>query len=251
MAEPFNSPRTRQTITGGATDRRFRSRVVLTALLLTLAAMLLACSGEPQEERAQDRPVPEEVAFEGTIVAMGDSLTAGLGVDEDQAYPAQLARRLEAAGQQFRVINAGVSGETSSGALSRLQWVIASLDPDIVILVTGANDGLRGIDPKVLGSNLDQLISGLKKANIQIVLAGMRMLPNLGPDYIEAFATIYPALAEKHRVIFMPFFLDGVAGETEYNQADKIHPTAAGYVRIVDNLYPYVIEAIERERQAR
>jgi acyl-CoA thioesterase-1 len=176
---------------------------------------------------------------------MGDSLTAGLGVDEDRAYPAQLERRLRADGYDYRVVNAGVSGETSSGALSRIEWVLTSLDPDIVILVTGANDGLRGIAPRLLAANLDRLLTALEEHRVVVVLAGMRMLPNLGPEYIEAFAAAYPAAAQKHGVIFMPFFLKDVAGDSRLNQPDRIHPTAEGYHRIVDNLYPYVIKAIE------
>jgi acyl-CoA thioesterase-1 len=179
---------------------------------------------------------------------MGDSLTAGLGVAADQSYPAQLASRLQADGYHYRVVNAGVSGETSSGALSRLNWVIASLAPDIVILETGANDGLRGLDPKLLEANLDRLVSRLQAAHIEVVLAGMRMLPNLGPEYTRAFARIYPRIARKFGVVFIPFFLEGVAGKARLNQADGLHPTADGYVRIVKTIYPYVLKAIERRQ---
>jgi acyl-CoA thioesterase-1 len=215
---------------------------------LALAIVLLGCNSEPSGDREIESAPGGDTVFEGTIVAVGDSLTAGLGVDEDQAYPAQLARKLKADGYHFNVVNAGVSGETSSGALSRIQWVIDSLAPDIVILESGANDGLRGIDPDLMESNLDQLIAVLKENNIQVLLAGMRMLPNLGPEYIQAFATSYPRLAEKHQVIFMPFFLDGVAGQPALNQADKLHPNAEGYRRIVENLYPYVRQAIQARK---
>ena len=213
-------------------------------------AIIVACSPSSPEQTPQRTISKDEIAYEGTIVAVGDSLTAGLGVAEDRAYPAQLARKLHEDGHLFKVVNAGVSGETSSGALSRIQWVIESLDPDIVILETGANDGLRGIDPTLLESNLNQLVVTLKKQNIIVVFAGMQMLPNLGPDYIEAFATIYPKIAQTHDVIFMPFFLEGVAGQGQWNQPDKIHPTAEGYTRIVANLYPYVLQAIDAFRQA-
>ena len=184
----------------------------------------------------------------GVIAAVGDSLTAGLGVDEDLAYPARLERKLRDNGYAYAVINAGVSGETSSGTLSRIQWVVTSLDPDIVILETGANDGLRGIDPRVLESNLDQLITFLKQKNIVVLLAGMKMLPNLGPDYIEAFGRIYPRIAEQHDLVFMPFFLEDVAGDPALNQSDRIHPTAEGYARVVDNIFPHVVRAIERHK---
>ena len=225
-----------------------KSRISPIMTWFIVVLLLTACSGESPQERSVEPSKNEPASYEGTIVAVGDSLTAGLGVAEDKAYPARLAVMLNADGQNYRVVNAGVSGETSSGALSRIQWVISSLNPDIVVLETGANDGLRGIDPRLLESNLDQIVTILKQADIQVVLAGMRMLPNLGPDYIEAFTTIYPKLAKKHDLIFMPFFLDGVAGMPEYNQADKIHPTAEGYGRIVKNLYPYVLKAIDALR---
>jgi acyl-CoA thioesterase-1 len=213
--------------------------------LILWIPIAVSCSGDPPtaaKTRPTSSPTPR---YEGTIVAMGDSLTAGLGLAEEEAYPAQLARRLGAAGHHFQVVNAGVSGETSSGALSRVEWVIASLKPDIVILETGANDGLRGIDPALLEANLNRLITIFKTHKIEVVLAGMQMLPNLGPDYTSAFKTIYPRIAQQHRIILIPFFLDGVAGRDDLNQPDKIHPTAAGYTRIVDTIYPFVLNAID------
>jgi acyl-CoA thioesterase-1 len=208
--------------------------------------MVSGCSQESPVENVVQAPRSPSPAYAGTIVAVGDSLTAGLGVPEDQAYPAQLARRLQADGHNYRVVNAGVSGETSSGVLSRIEWVTASLSPDIVILETGANDGLRGIDPGLLESNLDRLVGMLTASNRQVILAGMLTLPNLGPDYTRAFEEIYPRIAGKHRVLFIPFFLEGVAGRAEFNQADKLHPTADGYARIVETIYPFVLTAIQR-----
>ena len=218
------------------------------ALLIGMSLILSGCSQESPVETAVVVTQPPTPAYAGTIVAVGDSLTAGLGVGEDQAYPAQLARQLQAGGYNYQVINAGVSGETSSGALSRIEWVITSLRPDIVILETGANDGLRGLDPDLLKTNLDRLVSLLTARNIQVIMAGMLMLPNLGPEYTRAFSEIYPNIAEKHGVIFIPFFLDGVAGESHLNQPDKLHPTANGYARIVETVYPYVVRAIERHK---
>ena len=220
-----------------------RGRALLILLLIGLFCALSGC-GSKTASAASNRPKQNTRQNLGTIVAIGDSLTAGAGVDEQMAYPAQLERKLRGSGYTYTVVNAGISGETSSGALSRIQWVLTSLKPDIVILETGANDGLRGIDPKLLESNLEQLIKILKDRNIVIVLAGMKMLPNLGPDYLAAFGRIYPRLAEKYHLIFMPFFLEGVAGDPALNQPDGLHPTAAGYTRLVDNLCPYVIEAI-------
>jgi len=219
------------------------------SFVLLSALVLLCCNSDPPTVESKGASTHSAQVYEGRIVAVGDSLTAGLGVDEDQAYPAQLARKLLADGYHFDVINAGVSGETSSGTLSRIQWVLSSLKPDILILETGANDGLRGLDPQLLKNNLDQLLALLNSRDIQVILAGMLMLPNLGPEYTQAFATIYPKVAERHQVAFMPFFLEGVAGKADLNQADKLHPTAQGYSRIVANLYPYVLEAIGKYRR--
>jgi acyl-CoA thioesterase-1 len=130
--------------------------------------------------------------------------------------------------------------------LSRIEWVTASLKPDIVILETGANDGLRGIELSLLESNLNRLVGMLTASNRQVILAGMLTLPNLGPEYARAFAEIYPRIAAQHRVLFIPFFLEGVAGRADLNQADKLHPTADGYARVVETVYPFVIAAIQR-----
>jgi acyl-CoA thioesterase-1 len=222
-----------------------------TAMVLCGLCIWGGCNADPPATDTTITPAAgAPPAFDGTIVAVGDSLTAGLGVDEAWAYPAQLERKLHDAGYRYHVVNAGVSGETSSGARSRIEWVIASLKPDIVILETGANDGLRGTDPRLLENNLDHICTVLKQNHIHIVLAGMQMLPNLGPEYTRAFSTIYPKVAQKHRVVFMPFFLEEVAGKTDLNQPDRIHPTTQGYMRITHNLYPYVLEAIERHRKA-
>ena len=217
-------------------------------MALIIAGLLLhGCSEGPSKPApaAPPSPVP---AVDGTIVALGNSLTAGLGVPENQAYPAQLARRLQADGHNYRVVNAGISGETSSGALARIDWVVASLKPDIVIVETGANDGLRGLDPALLEANLEQLVGRLVDQKIQVILAGMLMLPNLGPTYTRAFGEIYPRIATKYDTLFIPFFLEGVAGQEAFNQADRMHPNADGYARIVETVYPLVVTAIQRHR---
>ena len=225
----------------------------LVAMVLGLMLGLVSCQQQetsPGADRAQPATagVPKEPASEGVIVAMGDSLTAGLGVPEDEAYPAQLQRVLQAEGYRFRVINAGISGETSSGALSRTQWTL-TLKPDIVILETGANDGLRAIDPDLTRKNILAIVEQFKQRQVVVVLAGMRMVENLGEAYTTQFAKIYPDVAAAHDLIFMPFFLDGVAGDPALNQPDGIHPTAPGYRKIVAELVPYVTAAIERVRQ--
>ncbi len=200
--------------------------------------------------RSREAPPPEQPAWEGTIVAMGDSLTAGLGIPESQAFPAQLERKLTAAGYRFRVINAGVSGETSSGCRSRLDWVL-NLKPDILILETGANDGLRGIDPQVTRRNLDDILGRLRERRLVTVLAGMLMVRNLGEEYTRAFAALYPQAAARHGAILVPFLLEGVAADPSLNQNDGIHPTAEGYRIVTGTLYPFVIRAIEEWRKTR
>jgi acyl-CoA thioesterase-1 len=206
---------------------------------------LAGCSGESASNDDAPKTAAAKQTTRKTIVAVGDSLTAGLGVDESAAYPAQLQRKLADDGYYFDVVNAGVSGETSSGALSRIEWVISALKPDIIILETGANDGLRGIDPNILRKNLDRIVSIIKEDNIEVLLCGMKMLPNMGPEYSKAFMRVYPEIAQKHAIPLIPFFLEGVAGDPRFNQPDRLHPTAKGYRRIVDHIYPYVLNVIK------
>ena len=171
------------------------------------------------------------------IVAFGDSLTAGAGVAPDESYPAQLQRKLDAAGYRYRVINAGVSGDTTAGGVRRVDWILKSR-PEIVIVELGANDGLRGLALDQARANLEEIIQRLQAAGVKVLLAGMMIPPNYGSDYTARFAAMYGELARKYRVTAMPFFLQGVGGEASLNLADGIHPTGAGYRVIVDNLMP-------------
>lgn len=226
-------------------------KVLCILLIFFWAAALWSSCGKERREDGQEASEPVQSGFtaEGTIVAMGNSLTEGKGVEETMAYPAQLERKLIADGYRFKVVNAGISGETSSGARSRISWVLSTLKPEIVILETGANDGLRGIDPDVLRENLNYLVSRLKQDRVVVLLAGMKMLPNLGLAYTREFEAVYSAIAGDQDVLLIPFFLEGVAGKSKYNQTDGIHPTAEGYRRIVDNIYPYVVQSIETFRE--
>lgn len=174
---------------------------------------------------------------------MGDSLTAGYGLPPAQAYPAVLEKLLQENGYRYRVINAGISGETSSGALTRVDWVLTT-EPDIIILETGANDGLRGIDPELTQRNIEEIISYFQTKKISVVLAGMRMAPNLGFNFTEKFAQIYIDISEKYDLIRMPFFLENVAGNPQLNLPDGIHPNADGYQIVAQNVLPYIIKAI-------
>ncbi len=180
---------------------------------------------------------------ETVIVALGDSLISGFGVVTNDSFPAQLEAALRDAGVSARVVNAGVSGDTTAGGLARLDWVLADA-PDLVIVELGSNDGLRGLDPAAMEANLDAILSKLADKGIPAVLAGMLAPPNLGRAYGEAFEAVYPRLAKRHGVVFYPFFLDGVAAEPTLNQADGIHPNPAGVRVIVERFTPYVLRAL-------
>ncbi len=179
------------------------------------------------------------------ILAFGDSLTAGYGLPANEAFPAQLAARLKADGYDVTVENGGVSGETSSGGLARLGWALGS-HPNIVLLELGANDALRGTDPKLTKANLDKILARLTEAHIKVLFIGMEAPNNWGPTYRKAFDAIYPALAAKFHVAFYPFFLAGVALDPKLNQADGIHPNAAGVAVIVARIAPYVERLLKK-----
>lgn len=214
---------------------------------LMAACLLSGCKPQAQQasQTATEQDEQPAASDAGLIVAMGNSLTAGLGVPETQAYPAQLERKLRADGYPFKVINAGVSGETSSGARTRTAWML-TLKPDIVILETGANDGLRGVEPRVMRDNIDAIVRALQAQGVVVVLAGMQMVRNLGERYTREFAEVYRQIAQQYNLILMPFFLQDVGGNPSYNQSDGIHPTASGYELIVNNLYPHVMAAIQK-----
>lgn len=174
------------------------------------------------------------------VLALGDSLTAGYGLPPGKAFPEQLQAALGEHGIDAKVINGGVSGDTSAGGLTRLDWLLGE-HPDLVIVELGANDGLRGLDPAVTRDNLDRIIARINETGARVLLAGMVAPPNLGTDYGEKFASLYPALAQKHGTAFYPFFLDGVAMDPALNQEDGIHPTAEGVAVIVGKMLPVVI----------
>jgi len=177
-----------------------------------------------------------------TILALGDSLTEGLGVTQEDSYPSQLQRLLP---KNIKVVNAGLSGETSSGLLSRLDWVLKQ-KPDLTILNIGANDAMRGLPLDLTAKNIDNAIIHIKQSGSSVILAGMQIYENLGSDYVNEFKGIYPHLAKKHKVGFVPFFLEGIAGNPNYNQDDGIHPNASGYKIIVENsILPAVLSHLE------
>jgi acyl-CoA thioesterase-1 len=189
-----------------------------------------------------DRPV--------RIVALGDSLTAGLGLPANAAFPARLEQALNAKGMAVEITNAGVSGDTASAGLTRLDWSVPE-GTDAVIIELGANDTLRGIDPKVTREALEGIVGRLRERRIEVLLAGMRAAPNLGPDYGRDFDAIYPDLAARNDLLFYPFFLDGVATDAKLNQRDGLHPTAAGVDAIVARILPKAEELVARVRDKR
>ena len=184
------------------------------------------------------------------IVVLGDSLSAGFGLPAEAAFPSKLAMALKAKGIAATVANAGVSGDTASGGLGRLDWSVPD-GTEAVILELGANDALRGIDPALTKTALDTALRKLNERHIAVLLAGMKAPRNMGPDFVRAFDAIYPALAAAYPVVFYPFFLDGVAGDPKLNQSDGLHPTAAGVDVIVAHIMPQVEMLIAKARAAR
>jgi acyl-CoA thioesterase-1 len=179
------------------------------------------------------------------ILAFGDSLMAGYGLAPEDAFPAQLAARLKADGVAVEMINGGVSGDTSAGGLARLDWALGD-HPDYVLVEFGANDMLRGIDPKVTYTNLDRILARLEEAKIGVLLLGMRAPANWGRAYQQEFDAIYPKLAKKYDVPLYPFLLDGTALDPKYTQADGLHPNAAGVAVMVAGVAPYVERLLSR-----
>lgn len=184
---------------------------------------------------ADDKPV---------IVAFGDSLSAGYGLDNADSFPVRLEAGLRANGFAVQVVNAGVSGDTTAGGLARLDWSLPER-VDLVILELGANDGLRGIDPAETEANLDAILKTLAARDIPVLFTGMLAPPNLGREYAGTFDALFPRLAARHEVVFYPFFLEGVAAERSLNQPDGIHPNPAGVDRIVMRLLPFVLRALD------
>ncbi len=187
-------------------------------------ALFLLCSAAP--------------AFGGTILFLGDSLTAGLGVEQSQAFPALIQEKIREKNLPFEVVNAGLSGDTTAGGLSRLDWILRK-PIDILVLELGANDGLRGLPVSTMKSNLQRIIDRVKAKNpqVKIVIAGMEIPPNFGADYAADFRTAFAQLAQSNHAALIPFLLEGVGGHIDLNQPDQIHPTAAGHKIVAENVW--------------
>ena len=180
-----------------------------------------------------------------TLLALGDSLTAGLGLDPAQAFPAKLQAALKAKGHDVVVMNAGVSGDTASQGAARLDWALTD-DVDGVLVELGANDALRGLPPEQAEQALDAILTKLKQRSLPALLLGMKAPPNLGPDYVTKFDAIYPKLSTKYDVALYPFYLDGVAADAKFNQSDGMHPNAQGVDEIVKRILPSVETLLTR-----
>ncbi len=200
--------------------------------LTLLAALVFFGSGLAQAQTPQVR-----------LLAFGDSLIAGYGLPARAGFTAKLEAALQAKGLSVTVINGGVSGDTSAGGLARLDWMLAD-KPTHAIVEFGGNDGLRGLDPAQMEANLDGILLKLKAANVKVLLAGMRAPPNFGSAYTSAFDGVFARLAERHKVAFYPFFLDGVAANPQLNQADGIHPNEAGVNTVIERILPSVLSLL-------
>ena len=230
-----------------------------------VAVCAIACGREPAAPPAKLAPAPVAAPAAATpvtpapaapvasdrprIVFLGDSLTAGYGLEQSQAVPALIQARLKQEGYPFEVVNAGVSGDTSAGGLSRLEW---SLSGDVRILVVelGANDGLRGLPVASMRRNLEAVITGAQARGVAVLLVGMEALPNYGASYTSEFRDTFPALAKAHKTALMPFYLDGVAGKPDLNIADGMHPNRAGAVIVANNLWRTLEPMLKRALQA-
>ena len=200
---------------------------------------------------AADVPIaatrPVENQERGNIVVLGDSLAAGYGLDPSEAFPALLQKKVDAAGFKFAVVNAGVSGDTSSGGLRRIDWLLKRR-VDVLVLELGGNDGLRGIPVSVTRTNLQAIIDRTKQKypQAQIVVAGMQMPPNMGADYMASFARLFPELARTNHAALVPFLLEGVGGKPELNLPDMIHPTAEGQRIVAENVWKVLRPVLEK-----
>jgi acyl-CoA thioesterase-1 len=229
------------------------SRRVREGAAIVMCAGLVACGAGGDGAAVVDRGIgqyeastrvaaaPSPASDRGPLlVVLGDSLTAGLGVEIEQAYPSVLGRQLLAEGHDLRVVNAGVSGDTTASGLRRAEWALEG-DVRILIVALGGNDGLRGLPVEQMKQNLAEIVSMARSRGIAVLLAGMEAPPNFGATYTAQFRTVFQELAREHDVTFMPFLLDGVAGDPDLNQADGIHPNAAGAAIVAER----VREALE------
>lgn len=236
-------------------------RICLNLLVLSLcSSWLFSCNGNtsgksqnaemPAEEPVSASEPAESEQEEKIILFFGNSLTAGYGIDPSESFPAIIQQKIDSAGYNYKVVNAGLSGETTAGGNSRIDWVLERQPVDIFVLELGANDGLRGLDPEQTEKNLKEMIDKVREANpeVEIILAGMLVPPSMGQTYSRKFSQVFPEVAEEKNVKLIPFLLEDVAGERELNQADGIHPTAEGAKIVAQNVWE-VLKGVIREAE--
>lgn len=214
--------------------------------LLFFTGILASCSSSSENKEAETRETTDQqthAAAQKTILFFGNSLTAGYGIEQDDAFSGLTQGRIDSLGLNYRVINGGLSGETTAGGLSRLDWFLED-EPTIFVLELGGNDGLRGILPSESKKNLLAIIDKVraKYPDTKIILAGMQIPPNMGQDYTDEFKGIYPEVATEKNVTLIPFLLEGVAGNPDLNLPDGIHPTEAGHKIVLETIWPYIKE---------
>jgi acyl-CoA thioesterase-1 len=214
-------------------------------LLFVLAAWLTSCSASTEKKQAEEGNQVVDSTANKTILFFGNSLTAGYGIDPEESFAGRIQTRLDSLKKEFRVINGGLSGETTAGGLSRLDWFLVE-EPYLFVLELGGNDGLRGIALTETKKNLLAIVDKVqaKYPNTKIILAGMQIPPNMGQEYTEEFKAIYPAVAKEKNIELIPFLLEGVAGNPDLNLPDGIHPTAEGHRLVMETLWPYISKAL-------
>lgn len=205
-------------------------------MLVLTGAALLAAPAKEANDASENR---------GRVVVLGDSITAGYGLDPEEAYPALLQKKIDAAGLPFTVVNAGVSGDTTAGGLRRLNWALGQ-GAEVLVVALGGNDGLRGIPPEQTEKNLSAILARAKEKSprVRLVLAAMRMPDNMGRDFTESFASVFPRVAEREGAVLVPFLLEGVGGVDALNQADRIHPTREGQAKVAENVWAVLLPVL-------
>ena len=216
-------------------------------ILVSLCAGLLCCDREESATPATAAPQPAATQLSNLprIVFLGDSLTAGMGVDADQAFPALVGEALEKENFPVHVVNAGVSGDTTAGGLRRLDWLLKQ-KPDVIVVGLGGNDGLRGVEPTASEQNLREIVKKSRDSGAEVLLLGMLIPPNYGPEYTKQFREVYPRIAKDLNVPLVPFVLEGVGGDARLHQPDGIHPTAEGHQVLARNVLPHLRPLIQK-----
>jgi acyl-CoA thioesterase-1 len=214
-------------------------------ILFLLAVWLTSCSASTEKKQAEEGNQVVATTANKTILFFGNSLTAGYGIDPEESFAGRIQTRLDSMKKEFRVINGGLSGETTAGGLSRLDWFLEE-EPYLFVLELGGNDGLRGIALTETKKNLLAIVDKVqaKYPNTKIILAGMQIPPNMGKEYTEEFKAIYPAVAKEKNIELIPFLLEGVAGNPDLNLPDGINPTAEGHRLVMETLWPYISKAL-------